>query len=162
MNKQNVFNIPDEDKIGELLGKIQPMPSRDFHKSMEQANWQTKNVLMKTAVIKPRLKYTIAAFVILTVILLGATPQGRAWAQDAFQFFKQVDVTTIPLSDEELKWFNAPTEYYDLPLVPVVIPTPLPEMTLLPGCETAEKTQSYSCKRRSTTCTSAPGWHRSS
>jgi hypothetical protein len=90
------------------------------------------------------------AFSALTVIALIAialaTPQGRAWAQDAFQFFKQVDVTTIPLSDEELEWFNGPTEYYDLPLVPVVIPTPSPEMTVLPGCETAEKAQSYSCK----------------
>ena len=91
---------------------------------------------------------TVLALALASTVLL-ITPQGRAWAQEVFQFFKKVNFTNIPLSNRELEqynYFSTANESYDLPLVPVIMPTPAPEMASLPGCDTAEKAQSYSCQ----------------
>jgi len=144
MNKQNTSVVPDENKIEELLGKLQPIPSEGFHQKMEQAPWLGKQ--SRPSLIPLRMRMAIAMTVVVILVTLAATPQGRAWAQEAFQFFKQVNFTSIPLSDKEVEQWNAASEAYDLPLVPVIIPAPSSEMLALPGCETAEKVQSYSCQ----------------
>jgi hypothetical protein len=145
MNKQNPSVIPDEKKIEELLGKIQPVPGEEFHQKMKQAPWVGKQ--SRPSSIPLRMRLAIAMMVVIILATLAATPQGRAWAQDAFQFFKQVNVTSIPLSDKEVEQqYSTSEEIYDLPLIPVIIPAPPSEMLALPGCETAEKAQSYSCQ----------------
>jgi len=149
MNKQNLPAMLDEIKIEELLAKIQPKPSARFFKEIEQAAWRVipeQQIRMKK--LRPRFTFAMA-ILFLIMVTLALTPPGRAWAQELFQFFKKVDSTTIPVSEKELEQYNyfaTSTESYDLPLVPVFIPTVTPEIASLPDCDTAEKAQSYSCQ----------------
>lgn len=144
MNKQNTSAMPDENEIEALLGKIQPVPGEGFHQKMKQAPWVGKQG--RSNLIPLRMRLALAMIVVAVLVTFAATPQGRAWAQEAFQFFKQVNATSIPLSEEELEQWNTKPESYDIPLIPVIIPAPPSEMLALPGCETAEKAQSYSCQ----------------
>lgn len=99
MNKQNAPNIPDEKKIEELLEKMRLIPSEKFHKKIEQAPWRNEQVKQKMGTNKQCLKLAVVIVVFLAIIILAITPQGHAWTQEVFQFFKQVNFTTIPLSD---------------------------------------------------------------
>ena len=149
MDKQNVPAPVDENHIGRLLTKIQPNPSLGFFKKIEQASWRvSQEQPARSNHLRPRwvIATTVAVFMVGILIV---TPQGRAWAQEVFQFFKKVDFTAIPASSRELErynYFTTSRESYDLPLVPIFIPTVAPEMAALPGCDTAEKSQSYSCQ----------------
>jgi hypothetical protein len=63
------------------------------------------------------------------------------------QFFRKINSATVQLSDEQMKWMNEPyKQQFDLPLVPVFIPTTSPEMAGITGCETPQKSQSYRCQ----------------
>jgi len=97
MNKQNLSAVPDEDKIEELLTKIQPMPSGDFHKKMEQAHWRTEQVRSKVITNKLRLKLAVTVVVLLAITMFAVTPQGRAWAQGVLQFFTRAEQDQYPL-----------------------------------------------------------------
>ncbi|MCI0554844.1 MAG: hypothetical protein L0287_28175 [Anaerolineae bacterium] len=147
MNKQSIPGTPNENKIEELLTKIQPVPSEHFHEKMKQAIWRTENFrssVKSTNNHRMRLTLAIAVLLLLTGFLIS--PQGRAWAQEVFQFFQKVNFTSIPLSEEEKQWMNAPAEQYDLPLVPVIIPMLAPEMASLAECQESRNIQSYACQ----------------
>ena len=144
MNKQNLSAVPDENKIEELLGKIQPVPSENFHQKMRQASWLGKQ--SHPDMSSYRFRMALAAMVIVILATLAATPQGRAWAQEVVQFFKRVNFTSIPVSPEEQEWMSARGETYDLPLVPVFIPTPAPEMMSLEECQAPQNIHSYACQ----------------
>ncbi len=145
MNKQNFPMAPDENQIEEFLTKIQPIPSGRFHQKIKEAAWRVDGG--KQGVTEHfRFKMTFAIITLATLMVLFATPQGRAWAQEVFQFFRKVSFTTIPISEEEKKWINAPVEQYELPLVPVILPTLAPEMTSLTQCQALQKIQSYACQ----------------
>lgn len=147
MNKQNVSSLPDENKIEELLTKIQPVPSDYFHKKMEQAHWRTEPFQLKGIANKTRLKLAGALVLLLAIITFAVTPQGRAWAQEAARFFTRINSATVQLSDEQMKWMTEPSkQQYDLPLVPVFVPAVSPEMAAIAGCETPQKSQSYRCQ----------------
>jgi hypothetical protein len=146
MNKQNVSSIPDENKIEELLTKIQPMPSGDYHKKMQQAHWRTEQVQSTTITNKPRLKLAVAAVVLLTISMFAVTPQGRALAQEVVQFFRSVNTTTIPLSEEEKESMFFTPEEYELPLVKVLTPALSPELARLPECQSTQNARSYTCQ----------------
>jgi hypothetical protein len=149
MNKQNLPATPDENQIEDLLAKIQPKPSPVFFKKIEQASWRVSHEQHgKAKNLRPSWVISMTVVVLMVGILI-VTPQGRAWAQEVFQFFKKVDFTAIPASSRELERYNyffTSRESYDLPLVPIYIPTVAPEMAALPGCDTTEKSQSYSCQ----------------
>ena len=146
MNKQNIPVSPDENKIEELLVKIQPIPSERFHQKMKQATWRTENIERQ---IKGKSNLRRRFAVALTVLLLLSgfliSPQGRAWAQEVFQFFQTVNFTSFPASKEEQGWMTV-NEQYDLPLVPVIIPTLAPEMAAIRGCQTPQEAQTYTCQ----------------
>lgn len=145
MNKHNISPIPDENKLEELLGKIQPVPSERFHHKMKQAAWRVgggQRIVIKNF----RLKITFAIVAIAALTALFITPQGRAWAQEVFQFFTRINSLTAELPESDLKQMQDINNTYDLPLVPVFIPTVSPEMAALPGCETPQKSQSYRCQ----------------
>jgi len=88
MNKQKAPIIPDEKKIKELLGKMQPTPSRELHKKIEQAPWRNEQVKQRRGTNKRRLKLVVGIVVFLAIIILAITPRGHAWAQDVFQLFR--------------------------------------------------------------------------
>jgi len=144
MNKQNTSVIPDENKIEELLGKIQPVPSEGFHQKMKLAPWAGKQ--SRSSLIPLRMRIAIAMAVVFILVTLAATPQGRAWAQEVVQFFRKVNFTSIPVSPEEQEWMNAPAQMYDLPLVPVFLPTPTHDMMSLQECQLPQSIQSYACQ----------------
>ena len=107
----------------------------------------SKRLFHKTSLIRRTVLLILALSVVIAIFLV--TPQGRAWAQDAFQFFQKVNSTTLPISDREVESHNSfftNKESYDLPLVPVIIPTLEPEMASLPDCDTAEKVECYACQ----------------
>jgi hypothetical protein len=149
MDKQKLPAMLDQNQIEALLAKIEPRPSQVFFKKIEQAPWRVSQEQEGQAnSLRPRWVIAMTVAVVMVGILI-ITPQGRAWAQEVFQFFKKVDFTAIPLSEKELEQYNyfvTSRESYDLPLVPVFIPTVAPEMFSLPGCDTAEKAQSYICQ----------------
>jgi hypothetical protein len=104
----------------------------------------------KKIIIKPH-RISRPALVILVIGALLAlvllTPQGRAWAQEVAQFFRRINSMTIELPAEQRKQLNNESlPSYDLPLVPVFIPTTSPEMTTIPVCETPQRSQSYHCQ----------------
>ena len=145
MDSKNIKSILQDALEEEVpASEINLLPAVQSHlvAGKKQATQQSEKT-NKTPI--KRLAFASLTIVALMVISL-ATPQGRAWAQEAFQFFKRVNFTTIPLSTDELRWFNAPDESYSLPLVPVYIPTLPPEMASLPECKTAEEALSYSCQ----------------
>jgi hypothetical protein len=147
MNKQRRTGVPDENRMEELLGKIQPVPSELFHQKMRQAVWRTETPEFEAknaGNYRLRFALTITALFLLAGILIS--PQGRAWAQEVVEFFRRINFTSIPVSEEDKEWMNAPVERYDLPLVPVAVPTLAPEMAALPECQTPEDSASYACQ----------------
>jgi len=146
MNKQNMATVPDKNRIEDLLTKIQPVPSGNFHKKMEQVHWRIEQVQPREIKNKSRLKLTVAMFVLLIITTFTVTPQGRAWAQEVMQFFRKINSATVQLSDEQTKQMYEINTQYDLPLVPVFVPTVSPEMAAIAGCETPQKSQSYRCQ----------------
>jgi hypothetical protein len=143
MNKEDIPAVPDENKMEELLGKIQPVPSERFHQKMKQAAWRVEEQLTAKNF---RLKVALAIFFLAALATLFSTPQGRAWAQEVFQFFGRINSLTIKLPESQLKAMEATNDPYELPLVPAFIPTISLEITALPGCETQQKSQSYRCQ----------------
>lgn len=129
---------PDEKRIEELLGKVQPVPSEGFHQKMARAAWRERSA------VQIRWKVAAALLTVAALMVLLTSPQGRAWAQEVFQFFTKIQSKTVelPESMQDMK----PPEPYNVPLVPVYIPTVSAEMAALPGCETAQKAQSYRCQ----------------
>jgi hypothetical protein len=150
MNKHNIPAAPDENKIEELLAEIRPVPSNRFHQRMKQAVWRTSSFENQIkSMNNGRVKLALAMTVLLLLAGFLISPQGRAWAQEAFQFFNKVNSTTLPLSDREIELHNSfftMKESYDLPLVPITIPTLSDEIASLSGCDTDKKAQSYSCQ----------------
>jgi len=148
MNKQNVPAVPDENRIEELLEKMQPVPSANFHHKMKQAVWQTKNL---EAEIKRSSNHRARFALAFTMLLLAAglllSPQGRAWAQEVIHFFSRINTQTVEIPESQSKLLEESANIsYDVPLVPLFIPTVSPEMAALPGCGTPEEAQSYSCR----------------
>lgn len=125
---------------------LSPVLARNF--TAEKVQTETsKRSFHRILLLRRTVLLLIALSAVFAIFL--TTPQGRAWAQDAFQFFQKVNSTTLPISNQELESHNSfltNKESYDLPLVPVVIPTVVPEIASLPGCDTAEKAESYACQ----------------
>lgn len=146
MNKQNISSVPDEIEIEELLGMIQPVPSRDFHKKTEQARWRLEQTQSATTTNKPRLRFAFALIVFIVLLTFAITPQGRAWAQEIVQFFRSVNSTTIVLSEEEKEEMTYTPEEYELPLVKVLTPALSPKQAGLSECQSANDARSYACQ----------------
>ena len=144
MNKQNSASVPDENRIEELLGKIQPVPGEEFHRRMHRAPWSGKQ--SRSDLFSPHMRMAVALVMFAILAAFIATPQGRAWAQEVVQFFRKVNFTSIPVSLEEQEWRNTPSGQYELPLVPVFIPTLAPEMMGLKECRSPQNIQSYACQ----------------
>ena len=84
MNKFGTSTIPDENKIEELLTKIHPAPSEQFHKKMMQASWRIGQAGSKRTTknnIRVRTAFAMMVMVVIIAALI-ATPQGRAFAQE--------------------------------------------------------------------------------
>jgi hypothetical protein len=143
MNKQNIPAVPDENRLEELLEKIQPVPSRNFHQQMQEV--ARKRDERK---LSPNINYlkSTAAFLLVILAALFVTPQGRAWAQEIVQFFKRISSTTILLSEEEKEEMFVTPEPYELPLVIVLPSTLLPEMAAIPECKSSGIASSYACQ----------------
>lgn len=144
MNKQNIQAPPDENRIEELLGKIQPVPSERFHQQMQEAAWKRDE--RKSSLKITHVKVS-AAVILVILVALFVTPQGRAWAQEIVQFFLRVNSTTILLSEEEQKEIIVVTpEGNELPLVKVLPPMLPPEMAEIPECQSSGVASSYECQ----------------
>src|SRR5687768_53879 len=147
MDKQNIPVVPDENRMEELLGKIQPVPSERFHERIKHSAWRTENLGSAVRSVRnQRVKLAFAMTILLVLAGFIVTPRGRAWAQEVFQFFSRINARSVELPESQVKLFESANDSYDLPLVPVFIPTVAPEMAALPGCETAQVAQSYACQ----------------
>lgn len=149
MNKQNRSSIPDENKIEELLKKIQPLPSRDFYKKMEQAHWWTEQVQPRADTNKSRLKLAVAVVVLLAITMFAVTPQGRAFAQKMFQFFAVTDEKSFPIPTDQV--FDVPETPTPpptriLPLDPVQMPLPTSTTTPDTTCSTPASHIGHFCQ----------------
>jgi hypothetical protein len=148
MNEQRTPAVPDENRIEELLGKIQPVPSERFHERMRLPVWQTENPGSPVRRVREhRIRLALSGILLLVLAVFLVTPRGRAWAQEVFHFFNRINSQTVELPESQMKLLTEGTnDSFDLPLVPVFIPTVSPEIATLPGCETPEKSQSYRCQ----------------
>jgi hypothetical protein len=110
MNKQNLPAVPDENKIEELLGKIQPVPSEWFHERMRQSTWRTENLEVPVrSVSNQRLRLALAMTILLVFAGFLITPRGRAWAQNILLFFHRTESDILPLQPWQLTPFPTPT-----------------------------------------------------
>ncbi|HEX2993607.1 MAG TPA: hypothetical protein VHP14_02220, partial [Anaerolineales bacterium] len=97
MNKQSISAAPDENKIEELLAKIQPVPSEHFYRTMDRANWQIEEEKgVEMTVRNRRVKVAVAMTIVILIAALIATPQGRAFAQNILQFFNRAGSDQLP------------------------------------------------------------------
>jgi hypothetical protein len=145
MNKLNSQMLPDENRMEDLLAKIQPVPSERFHQKMSQTAWRMeggKQILSK----RFRLQTALAILALAALVALFISPQGRAWAQEVFEFFGRINSSTVELPPSEVKFMQDINDDYDLPLVPAIVPQVPAEMAALPGCGTPQKSQSYNCQ----------------
>jgi hypothetical protein len=148
MNKQSIPAVPNESRIEELLGKFQPLPSESFHQKIKHAAWRTASLQspVKNA-NNHRVRLVLAMTVLFMIAGLLISPQGRAWAQQVFHFFTRINAQTVEIPESYSKLMEESANIsYDLPLVPLFIPTVSPKMAALPGCETPEEAQSYRCR----------------
>ena len=144
MNEQKFPAPPDENRIEELLGKIQPLPSEGFHERMHKAAWKRNESKLSRKIA--RLKVSTAVILVILVALF-VTPQGRAWTQEVAQFFRRVSSTTVLLSEEEQKEIIVVTpEGNELPLVKALPPTLPTEMAAIPECQSSGVASSYECQ----------------
>ena len=145
MNKPNFQTAPDENRMEKLLTTIQPVPSEQFHQKMSRAAWRMGGEQLSMSK-RLRLQMAVAILALAALTVLLATPQGRTWAQEVFQFFGRINSSTVEMPPSEVKSMQDFNDNYDLPLIPVIIPPVSPEMAALPGCETPQKPQSYNCQ----------------
>lgn len=150
MNKHNIPATPDENKLEELLGKMQPVPSERFHHKMKQAAWRV-NGKQEAVIINGRWKIAFAIFTLAVLIALLITPQGRVFAQRIFLFFTKTEEKSFPIPTEQV-YSVPPTETpvptYILPLQPVdatTEPTKSPEL-LDQSCTSPESQSGYFCQ----------------
>ena len=142
MNKPGFQIAPDENRMEELLTRIQPVPSEHFHQTMKQVAWNGRGEKLPLPKrLRLQMIFAVVALLVLTALL--ATPQGRTWAQEVFQFFGRINSSTVELPPGEVDSMREIPENYELPLVPLILPTVAPEMAAQPGCETPQKSQSY-------------------
>ena len=148
MNKRSSLVVPDENRIEELLGKIQPVPTERFQEKMRQPAWLTESLESEVRSINNhRVRLGLAMTMLLVMAGFLVTPRGRAWAQEVFHFFSRINSLTVELPEGQAKLLTeGANDSFDLPLVPVFIPTVSSEMAVLPGCETPQKSQSYVCQ----------------
>ncbi len=110
MNKRTLLAVPDENKIEELLGKIQPVPGNRFHKKMNEAAWRVDQGEQSTKIVSKRWqRFAVAVVVLLLLTGLLVTPQGRAWAQQLLQFFTRTKSDQLPIQPWQLTPLPNPT-----------------------------------------------------
>jgi hypothetical protein len=143
MNKQNNPAVPDENRMEELLGKIQPVPSERFYQLMRERTWKMDKRAQTSRIA--HLKVSTAVILVI-LIALFVTPQGRAWAQEIVQFFRRVSSTTVLLSEKEQEEMFVTPEPYELPLVKVLPSTLPPELSSIPECQSSGVASSYECQ----------------
>jgi hypothetical protein len=147
MNKQNITAAPDENKMEELLAKMQPVPSEKFHQKMKQATWRVNGGV---AVKNVRLKLTFAIFILAALTVWLVTPQGRAFAQRIFLFFTVTEEKSFPIPTEQVYSIpptETPVPSYILPLQLVESAEPI-EGPQLPdqSCTSPESQFGYFCR----------------
>src|SRR5512139_874456 len=101
MDRKNIPQVPDENRMEGLLASIQPSPSEQFHQKMKQAVWLSEGNQMAPRNLK--LKLAIALSILVLLGSLFVTPQGRAWAQEAFHFFARINSQTAELPESTRK-----------------------------------------------------------
>jgi hypothetical protein len=103
MNKRNISSAPDENRMEELLAKIQPVPGEEFHQKMTTAAWRLNQLQhSRTVASKHRLRIAVGLALLLAGITLVASPHGRAFAQSLLQFFTRAEANSFPVQDPEL------------------------------------------------------------
>lgn len=151
MNNQILPQVPDENKMEELLATIQPVPGEGFHRQMTRAAWRVEQEPPgRMSARNRRLKFAVGFAIVLAGIMLAASPQGRAFAQRIFLFFTVTEEKSFPIPTEQVFSFpstETPVPTYILPLEPVepVVPTQIvaaPD----PSCTSPEAQSGYSCQ----------------
>ena len=101
MHKQNISSVPDENKMEDLLTKIQPVPSDSFRQRVTQAAWfDHREKPGRPTPRKNRLKLAVGFSLLLMAIAVAASPQGRVIAQTVLQFFRRAESNVLPLPTE--------------------------------------------------------------
>jgi hypothetical protein len=89
-------NIPDEKQLEQLLETVPPNPSARINTRLAAAPWTRR------ATVSRRISAAISLAVLTLAILVAATPQGRAWAQEIIYFFTRADSNNLPLQSWQL------------------------------------------------------------
>ena len=122
MNKQNRAAVPDEKRTEELLARIQPVPSEEFHQKMTRAAWKRNGEKqIRRSARNGLLKLAVAFAVFLFAVTLASTPRGRALAQTILQFFTRAESNSFPVQAPEMPLSGsdpaAPTAAPPAPLI---------------------------------------------
>ena len=89
-------NIPDEKHLEHLLETVPPDPGVRIDIRLAAAPWTRR------AVARRRLSFAISLAVLALAVLIGATPQGRVWAQDIIHFFTRANSNNLLLQSWQL------------------------------------------------------------
>jgi hypothetical protein len=103
MNNQKLSSVPDENKMEELLARIQPVPSEAFRQQMTQASWRGDRRRQGGSIIgSVRTKLALAGMLLLLAAAAIFTPPGRALAQSVLQFFTRAESDTFYVEPSDL------------------------------------------------------------
>ncbi|HSL42251.1 MAG TPA: hypothetical protein VK897_02390 [Anaerolineales bacterium] len=150
MNNRTISSAPDDNKMEELLAKIQPVPSESFQGRMTQAAWLMNQEKENKTPRAKHLRIAVVFALLLVCIALAASPQGRAFAQRIFLFFTVTEEKSFPIPTEQvysLPPTETPAPTFILPLEPVepVTPTQTPPASDV-SCDSADVRAGYVCQ----------------
>ncbi len=111
-------NIPSEEQIQRLLESVPPELSGRVETRLALAPWTPRGASRR------RLTWIIPTAFAAIFVLFFASPPGRAWAQNVFQFFRQASSDKLPLEP----WQMTAIANYKLTTTPVIV-------TMTPGSE---------------------------
>jgi hypothetical protein len=132
MKEQQLKHVMDNLAEGLVLADVDLWPAiRVRFETSKNRSHKGKNLMKKSFTLNRRMlvAFASALAVILFVVFLAVTPQGRAWAQEIIHFFTHAESDTQPLpTSTPLVWVQV------TPGEPVPVPTILPVAAFAADC----------------------------
>jgi hypothetical protein len=121
-DKTTMAEIPDEEKIEELLGNFQPSPSLRFHKMMQKAPWELKGTARRLIYLRNKRNSTkylwgVAGALLLVLVLgIAFVPPIQVIARQIMYSFisapsNQIEVQVTLTNPDDLYHYSNPDNF---------------------------------------------------
>jgi hypothetical protein len=122
MDRMTNSDRPDEEKIEELLGQFQPVPSSRFEKMMQSAPWKTRkstlvwNILPKRCISTKLARGLVGALILILILGIAFVPPIQVIARQIMYTFmlapsNQIEVQVTTTYPEDVYHFSNPENF---------------------------------------------------